>query len=261
MKSPFPGMDPYLERHWRDVHGRLIVSSSTMLNRQIGGDLRARIDERLIIEEFGNEMRSISPDVVVVEHGLAGRRFSAPAGMAIAEPLVIETTDEPVHERFIEIIDPARGGIVVTVIEFLSPTNKLPGDGREQYLRKQQEVISAKVNLVEIDLTRSGRRELALPEAEMPAAARTPYVACIRRGSSRRRFEVYPMPLRNRLPAIRIPLRPTDPDAVIDLQVLVDLAYEEGRHDDIDYSVATMPPLTGEDEAWADQLLREAKRR
>ena len=24
MKSPFPGMDPFLERHWEDVHTRLI---------------------------------------------------------------------------------------------------------------------------------------------------------------------------------------------------------------------------------------------
>ncbi len=254
MKSPFPGMDPYLERHWRDVHGTLIVHCRAMLNRQIGGDLRARIDERLVIEHLWDEARSIYPDVVVVEHGLVGQAVSAPAGMTLAEPLVIEAADERAHERYIEIIDP-RGGKVITVIEFLSPTNKLPGDGRDQYLRKQQEVISARINLVEIDLTRSGRRELALPEAEMPPAAQTTYVACIRRGSSTRRYEIYPMPLRDRLPAIRIPLRPTDPDAAIDLQVLVDLAYEEGRHDDIDYSRGAVPPLTGEDAAWAEGLL------
>jgi len=25
MASPFPGMDPYLEQFWRDVHARLII--------------------------------------------------------------------------------------------------------------------------------------------------------------------------------------------------------------------------------------------
>jgi len=25
MKSPFPGMDPYLEQHWRSVHHRLLT--------------------------------------------------------------------------------------------------------------------------------------------------------------------------------------------------------------------------------------------
>jgi len=25
MKSPFPGMDPYLEEHWTDVHSTLVV--------------------------------------------------------------------------------------------------------------------------------------------------------------------------------------------------------------------------------------------
>jgi hypothetical protein len=28
MKSPFPGMDPWLERSWGDVHSRLITSTS-----------------------------------------------------------------------------------------------------------------------------------------------------------------------------------------------------------------------------------------
>jgi hypothetical protein len=27
MPSPFPGMDPYLEAYWRDVHARIIIVS------------------------------------------------------------------------------------------------------------------------------------------------------------------------------------------------------------------------------------------
>lgn len=41
MKSPFPGMDPYLEAHWRDVHTRLIVYASDQLRSQ----MRLRYDD------------------------------------------------------------------------------------------------------------------------------------------------------------------------------------------------------------------------
>jgi hypothetical protein len=35
MKSPFPGMDPYLEQHWRDVRHNLITFAQGLLNRQL----------------------------------------------------------------------------------------------------------------------------------------------------------------------------------------------------------------------------------
>jgi len=49
MPSPFPGMDPYLERQWRDVHGSLVIYARDALNEQLGGELVARCDERLVI--------------------------------------------------------------------------------------------------------------------------------------------------------------------------------------------------------------------
>jgi hypothetical protein len=72
---------------------------------------------------------------------------------------------------------------------------------------------------------------------------------------------VYRIPLRERLPAIRIPLRPADPDAVLDIQTLVDQAYQDGRYDDIDYSEPFRPPLDPEDAAWAAALLLAAGKR
>jgi hypothetical protein len=68
------------------------------------------------------------------------------------------------------------------------------------------------------------------------------------------------MPLRERLPAIRIPLRPTDADVALDIQRLVEQAYADGRYDDIDYRKACRPPLDADDVAWADDL-RAASRR
>jgi hypothetical protein len=63
------------------------------------------------------------------------------------------------------------------------------------------------------------------------------------RGFKVQHCEFYLMPLRERLPAIRIPLRPTDSDAVLDIQPLVEQADHDGRYDDIHYSLLLRPPL------------------
>jgi hypothetical protein len=56
-------------------------------------------------------------------------------------------------------------------------------------------------------------------------------------------------------------LRPTDPDAKLDLQALIDQAYRMGRYDDIDYRKEPEPPLTAEEAVWADGVLKGKGRR
>ncbi len=161
---------------------------------------------------------------------------------------------EPTKQRFIEIIDPASDGKVITVIEFVSPSNKLPGDGLRKYRQKQADVVHAGINLVEIDLTRSGERSLASAVAGMPREYReSAYLTCVFR-AAKQRFEVYRMPLRERLPSIRIPLRERDEDVMLDVQEVVDRAYEDGRYDDIDYTKACVPALAADDATWAAGL-------
>jgi hypothetical protein len=228
-RSPFPGMDPYLERHWRDVHGSLVIYARDALNEQLGGELVARCDERLV---------------------------------AVAEPLVVEVPDEPVTERFVNIIDPSTGGRVVTSVELLSPTNKLPGDGREQYLLKQRECAAAGVSLVEVDLVRKGLWTVAVPRGLLSPDWGNDSVTCVRRAWMPLRYEVYRMPLRDRLPAIRVPLRRGDADVVLDLQALLDRAYQSaGYGRTINYRSDPIPPLDTADAARADALLRDAGRR
>jgi hypothetical protein len=43
MASPFPGMDPYLERYWRDVHHRLVTYGCDQLQSRLPDDLIERI--------------------------------------------------------------------------------------------------------------------------------------------------------------------------------------------------------------------------
>ena len=265
MKSPFPGMDPYLERHWGDVHSSIITFSKVALQGQLGGGLVARSEERVYIDdEDALHRQARVPDVRVVEHGISDVPVRADGRILLAEPVVITVESDPIVERFVQIIDAADGGRVVTVIEFVSPSNKLYKAARDSYKEKQEECLESRASLVEVDLTRAGRRELLVHENELPAEKRGDYlVSCYRGYVDRRgRREGYGLKLRERLPGIRIPLRRGDPDIALDLQSLIDQAYDAGAYGrTLDYSTPCDPPLEGEDDRWADRLLREAGRR
>jgi uncharacterized protein DUF4058 len=263
MNSPFPGMDPYLEAHWLDVHPRLIVAASDQLHGQLGESLIARIEQRLIVEDPASDgSRRIGPDVRIVEYEASASTAQPAGGIALTEPIVLTAESEPVVQRFLEIIDVSTGGRVVTVIEFVSPANKVPGDGLEKYRQKQSECRGARVNLVEIDLTRSGRRQLLAHRWQEARRHDSTYQASIWRAAAAYRVELYPIRLAARLPALGIPLRPSDTDAVLDLQSLVDAVYSRSRYDRTsDYRESPEPPLEAEEAVWADSLLKFAGRR
>lgn len=260
-KCPFPGMDPYLEASWGDLHHRFITYSCDQIQSQLPPDLRARTGERVSGgSRFHTESRGIIPDVQIVERTARGTGavavLEAPADLA--EPVYIEDV-EPVTEGYIEIID-LSGQHVVTVIEVLSLTNKLPGEDRRKFMQKRLELVRGGTNIVEIDLLRRGRQMPPLRDRYLPPKFDTPYGVLTRR-PWKSMFEYYRIPLREHLPKIPIPLRQTDRDVVLDLQAVFDQAYVNGRYDDTDYSRDAKPKLKGDDAAWVDKLLREAGRR
>jgi hypothetical protein len=250
-------MDPYLEPHWRDVHTRLMVYACDRIQEQLPGDLVARVEESLCVDGIPRP-RDVYPDVRVVERrDERSVQQPAPSGVAVAEPYVVALDEQPT-ERHVEILERGSEDRVITVIEVLSPSNKVPADGREAYRKKQREYISGGVNLVEVDLIRDGRFVLAVPMEKIPPSRRAAYMACVRRSTDPTRAEVYPAPLRERLPVVPIPLRPSDRDASLDLQDLVDTCYARGRYESIDYTRPLDPPLDDDDDEWAAKLLREA---
>ena len=259
MPSPFPGMDPYLESHWGDVHQRLIVYASDQLRGSLPSDLRARVEERVVLEPTEGRDRILVPDVRVIEQQRDKRTKTATRnGPAAATPLIIQTSEEAT-QGYIEIRDARSGMRVVTVIEVLSPSNKVPGDGQEKYLKKRRELRDGRVSLVEIDLVRTGKRLLPVPLADLPPEYRTPYLVWARRGWQATDVEVYRVPLSERLPAINVPLRQTDADVTLDLQALIEQCYRNGGYeDDIDYRADPDPPLDKEEARWVDALLRRA---
>ena len=66
----------------------------------------------------------------------------------------VPMTDE-VEESYLEIYE-VRAGKLITIIELLSPSNKVSNEGREQYEQKRASVLRTRTNLVEIDLLRAG---------------------------------------------------------------------------------------------------------
>ena len=257
MPSPFPGMDPYLESpiHWPDVHHELMSVARELLNQSLRPRYHVRVEERVYVsDETDPGRRAIIPDLQVVA-SLAGsiwRGDSAQAGTGVCEPVVLTTLiEDEIHEARLEIIDANRQA-VVTVIEILSPSNKIVGSrGRASYEQKRKEVMTSSTHLVEIDLLRDGEhlhcREL-LPEADY-------YVHVSRRGD-RPRGTVWPILLPQRLPVISIPLNPEDPDVGLDLQAVLNTAYERAAYDMVvDYCADPVPPLTGQAIEWANAML------
>lgn len=260
MQSPFPGMDPYLEECWGDVHHNLITFAQGLLNDRLPRDLRARVQERVVVD-LPSEERAYYPDVRVVEHERRGNGGPAvaPSDVAVAEPLEVPFL-EPETQGFLEIVETRPERRVITVLEILSPSNKYAGRGREMYRKKQGDLVDGSISLVEIDLLRAGPHVLQVPLAQYPPSYRTPYKVCVHR-AGKASAEIYAVPLRQRLPAIRVPLRETDADVPLDLQALISQVYRHGRYDDIDYTVPPVPPLDPDDAIWADELLRAAGKR
>lgn len=262
MKSPFPGMDPYLEQFWPDVHASLIIYTRDQLEEQLPGNLIARVEERVVFETDEPYEHWIYPAVKIEQR--PGKRTGGGGGTSLAgvmEPVIVHSRSEPGTETYIQIVDPGSGYRLVTVIEILSLSNKFPGKGRQQYRHKQDDLKEAHVSLVEIDLLRRGKRVLSVPLREIPPLVRTTYQVCVRRGWKPDYFEVYPVPLQDALPSIRIPLRKKDQDIRLNLQAIVNQAYRKGRyHATLNYREPPDPPLVGEEAKWAKALLKKAKK-
>jgi hypothetical protein len=167
----------------------------------------------------------------------------------------------PLIDRSVKIVDVKDGNRIVTSINVLSPLIKSPGKGNKDYRQRLDDYARDAVNVVEIDLLRSPRNWLFVKGDDLPREARAPYLIAIRRGFGGERWQVYPIVLRKPIPVVGVPLRPTDDDVRLELQPLIQRAYVAGGHDDIDYTRPPDPPLSREDEAWADELLRKAGRR
>ncbi len=218
MPSPFPGMDPYLETPelWPDVHHELISQIRSRLNPRLKPNYVARVELRVYISTEDDPGRqALVPDLRIETRARAGVRngkANRGAALAIDEPIIIPLMDTEIEEAYVAIKDPKTGAIV-TIIEVLSPTNKIRGsEGRKSFLQKKNEILATDVNWVEIDLLRAGD-----PSIVRDSLRESDYRVLVYRGGERRSTRCWPVRLRNRLPVIGIPLKGKDPDVPLDL--------------------------------------------
>ena len=106
MKSPFPGMDPFLEARWSDVHVTLIGFIKEALQPVLPPGLRARSEERVLLEATDEEpIKGYRSDVSIVDSGPRQRGGARPEWPAVAtvEPCLVECHEGPEFDRFIQI--------------------------------------------------------------------------------------------------------------------------------------------------------------
>lgn len=264
MPSPFPGMDPYLEHPeiYPDFHDSVITYLREYLQANLPAPYFAALGRRVWIEL---SRRSVGPDVQVRRPSGPSPRRPDEGGVAVAttkaaQPVVVKVSHDEFREPFVEIYAKGAGGKrLVTSIEVLSLSNKTPGErGRELYKRKQDELLSSKVHMVEIDLLRDGEHTTAVPlYLAHEECGLFDYHVSVHRFDEPDTFYVYPVRLQDRLPAIGIPLLPGDADVTIDVQSVFDRCYHAGPYvREISYGVdEIIPSLAPELAAWAAGIL------
>jgi len=227
MPTPFPGMDPYLEHPalWPDMHNRLIAALADAMTPLVAPRYYVGLERRAYL---------LKPDDLVLIGVLD-----------VDVPMA-----EEVGETFLEVHEVANGRLV-TLLELLSPVNKLSTQGRDDYERKRLAVFRSRTNLVEVDLLRAGE---PMPVVGGPAAG--DYRILVSRGESRPRSQLYPFGLRDPIPPFPLPLLPGDPEPAIDLGAVLHALYDRARFDlRLDYARPPVPPLDEPDAAWARGLL------
>ncbi len=258
MPCPFPGMDPYIERPeiFPDFHHNFISRLQAILQPLLRPRYVALTEDRLFVVE---SVRPIRPDLAIVRTASPARLPRS--GTAVLEPdapLVLQWQAETIREAVLHIIEPGARNRIVTAIEVLSPANKAAGPGRAAYLQKRDELLAAGSNFVEIDLLRRGTTTIRFTD-EIPDTRRPWHylVAVYRQQQSRQ--DVYAVALQSRLPRISIPLAADDGDVVADLQAAFTQRWDEGPYPEILFYDGPPPgPMTAEDVAWCEDLLREA---
>jgi hypothetical protein len=263
MKSPFPGMDPYIEACglWEGFHNHLIEgvyrAIATVLPRGYIVDTAVR-SYVVLMETEGKTDRLAKADVTITQPAGRKRPRKKKSGVAVAEPgesvpmraFVAETFEE----TFVEIYAQREERILVTCIEVLSPANKRPDtEGWQQYLRKRQALLLGRANFIEIDLLRGGTK---MPMLD--SWPDSPYTLLVSRAINAPYCRVWPASFQRRLPVLPVPLLDPDPDLSLDLQPLIDGIYSLGRYDEqIDYGRPLTPALSGEEADWVRSVLKD----
>jgi hypothetical protein len=220
-------MDPYLEDDavWPVFHHQLVMCLYQILLPGLVDRYRARNNQRHYVTE-----QALFTSVVREEH----------------------------YEDYIEIRQRSDGRLI-TLVDVVSPANKLTSAGREAYLEKRREGKNANANLVELDLVLRGQPTLEYSRDGLPD---WDYAVTVTRSTQPERYEIYTATLQKKLPRFRLPLASDDRDTVLDLHMAFTRCYDQGGFAaKIDYAKDPATPLNSEDRQWLQEVLRQHKLR
>lgn len=249
-------MDPWLEgpAFWPDFHNSLIAAIRDALVPQVDPKYYVAIEERIV---FWSANRPVAGGVADL---IAGPRGNGPAVAAaapadapgvrvldVATPIAV-----PIPETFLEIRD-FGSREVVTVVEVLSPANKIHARGRRDYLKKRARLLESRTNLVEIDLLRAGR---PMPLDDEPP--RDHYRILISRAHRRPGARLFLFSCRVPIPVVPIPLLGDD-ETALDLTPILHQTIDRARYyRRIPYGESPGAPWDPADAAWAAAIIDRA---
>jgi hypothetical protein len=221
-------MDPYLETPalWGPFRQQLLAALYQLLLPGLVDRYRARIAARHYISEL-----ALFTSVIREEHS----------------------------EEYIEVR--SRGdGRLVTLVDVVSPANKTTPAGRAAYLATRQGALASRAGVVEVDLLTHGKPTLDFSREGLPEFD---YAVTVTRGTAPERYEIYTATVQKRLPKFKLPLAHDDRDTVLDLQVAVARAYDQGGFvRQIDYTTPLPAEviLSADNRSWIETWLRQAGR-
>jgi Protein of unknown function (DUF4058) len=190
------------------------------------------------------------PDVEILEQE---SKPQTQGGVAVLPALMTRAAVMEVPTRYTRLeIRSVEKEKLVTAIELLSPANKRSGaEGIEAYEKKRQEFFKSDAHLLELDLLRAGQRlkfTQPLPD--------NPYFIFLSRAQKRPLIDVWPLSLRETIPAVPVPLLRPDPDVVLDVQQALNEKVQSMNGGLITRKNLLAPTFSERDVGWLEENLR-----
>jgi hypothetical protein len=215
--------EPY---DWESFHSEHLAHIRDALQDQLPEGYFARLERSLQIRIEGNGSHKPSrtrPDIFVsyakalrrAQGGLSGAGAASPtARIAIAKTL--QRDDEDYLDAIVIYRVEASGriGIPVTRLELLSPVNKPPKGGYQQYLDKREDTLRSGIRLVELDYLHQTRSPILIlpdyPAREKGASPFTILVSDPRPTVDEGEMLIYSFGVDEAIPIVNIPLADAD---------------------------------------------------
>lgn len=258
MRSPFPGMDPYLEDpiFWSSFHNRFLVAIADAIAPLLQPKYYVEIEARTYIDNGEDEVLIGIPDTVVLARTQPNHSPISQSSSSTAVQTKPQKVEIPIDlerkERYLQVREIGTDA-VITAIELLSPTNKRTGEGRDIYTEKRRSILSSRSHLVELDFLRSGN-----PMTMRGVTGRMDYRILVSRANHRPTADLYGFTLRDQIPTFSLPLQDADESLTVDLQTIFNGVYDRSSYRSrLNYQNPVPPPaLPDPDRLWVQELLK-----